>query len=267
MRRSLPATHPEPSFVPLRVSGAGAVHTSEGLGHRHPSIAKVTVPPRPRKKSSPWRPSSPILGSSARDRTGKSVRSHAKAHNPAQRDARQDPFRFELRFESGSGEDIVHACIFLRNQCYPKTVRPKNGASDLWLIDIGWPSRAFPVTPPYKRITHTAVPRACWVAPSWTFGGLRADAVSPLNEDGLSRFAGAISSSHDGPTHPLHGSGLRVQTCGSASLCPRLSALGCPTRLAYSYLLCPLLTSARRWARIAPRSVYPTGRHRADLPG
>ncbi len=48
------------------------------------------------------------------------------------------------------------------------------------LIDIGWPSRAFPVTPPYKRITHTAVPRACRVAPGWTFGSLRADAgVAP----------------------------------------------------------------------------------------
>jgi len=168
----------------------------------------------------------------------------------------QDEAREQLCLNEAEHRHIIRQCRMAAKGC------------GIWgLIDIGWPSRAFPVTPPYKRITHTAVPRACWVAPSWTFGGLRADAVSPLNEDGLSRFAGAMSSSHDGPTRPLHGSGLRVQTCGSASLFPRLSALGCPTSLTYPYLLCPLLTSARRWARIAPRSVYPTGRPRADLPG
>jgi hypothetical protein len=31
-----------------------------------------------------------------------------------------------------------------------------------------------------------------------------------------------------------------VPTCGSKSLFPHLSALGCPTRLTYLYLLCPL---------------------------
>jgi len=38
---------------------------------------------------------------------------------------------------------------------------------------------------------------------------------------------------------------------------PRLSALRCLTSLACSRLLCPLLTPARRSARISPRPVLP----------
>ena len=64
-----------------------------------------------------------------------------------------------------------------------------------------------------------------------------------------------------------------MRTYGSAYLLPRLSVLGCLTSLTYPFLLCLLLTSARRSEGIAPLSVStrptpyrPPGVRLHDLP-
>ncbi len=138
------------------------------------------------------------------------------------------------------------------------------------LIDIGRPSRAFPVTPPYIRITYTAVRQmqSGWYAhpnrgvvsrcTSREFipdaghaPNTSPDAVSPLRRRRLLPSLPFRPSAKDVAVRPICFSTFRFRSASLAS----------PA----SHLLCPLLTSAMRSGSLSTPSA-PAGRV-ADLPG
>ncbi len=138
------------------------------------------------------------------------------------------------------------------------------------LIDIGRRSPAFPVTPPYVRITYTAVRRIEWKSYLLTSYGSPATGASPLRVPAAGSSPGAAwprgSASCLTDAFPrldmkrLLPSTVRAfghTRCGSAYPLPRLSALGCLPSLA---CLGPTLPSADfcRPVRAAPAPLSPS---------